>query len=277
MREIKLKLPYWELAGLHFDGNGPNILALHGWLDNAASFASIAPLLNANVVALDWTGHGLSGRRPAGTLLHVHDLVFEIIAAMEQLGWEKCTLLGHSLGAAVSTLAAGAFPDKFEKLLLIDGLGPMVRLEQDNPKMMHQAISKLLQLSQSEPSVYPSVAEALLKRARASKIEPEQIRAVVERGLEQVDGGYIWRTDPRLMIPSSMQLTDSQVLAFIRNITAPVTLIRPKSGFDYSPADMHTRVKCLQDVSLIEIEGHHHVHLQYPGLVAQKLNAALAQ
>lgn len=43
------------------------MIALHGWLDNAASFSLLAPLLaNQRILALDLDGHGYSGHRPAG-------------------------------------------------------------------------------------------------------------------------------------------------------------------------------------------------------------------
>ena len=42
MREIALPTPLGELAALRNDGAGPRVLALHGWLDNAASFLPMA-------------------------------------------------------------------------------------------------------------------------------------------------------------------------------------------------------------------------------------------
>ena len=58
-----------KLAGLSWgDPSGRPLLALHGWLDNAASFSQLAPLLtDFYVVAVDLTGHGQSARDvPAG-------------------------------------------------------------------------------------------------------------------------------------------------------------------------------------------------------------------
>lgn len=48
------------------------ILALHGWLDNALSFDSLASCLPASwcIVAVDFAGHGLSSHRPEGTFYH---------------------------------------------------------------------------------------------------------------------------------------------------------------------------------------------------------------
>ena len=44
---------------------GLRALCLHGWLDNAASFIPLAPLLKPlDLVALDMAGHGHSQHRP---------------------------------------------------------------------------------------------------------------------------------------------------------------------------------------------------------------------
>ena len=52
-RQGRLAALGWRQAGL------PRVLALHGWLDNAASFAPLAPLLHGlDLVALDLPGHG---------------------------------------------------------------------------------------------------------------------------------------------------------------------------------------------------------------------------
>ena len=43
MRAFSLRTPLGELAALSNDRNGPRVLALHGWLDNAASFLPLVP------------------------------------------------------------------------------------------------------------------------------------------------------------------------------------------------------------------------------------------
>ena len=53
-----------ELAGLQWPGEGEPVLALHGWLDNAASFQPLAEPLGHPLVALDFAGHGHSEHRP---------------------------------------------------------------------------------------------------------------------------------------------------------------------------------------------------------------------
>ena len=58
-RGVELSTRVGMLRGLRWGrpGNTP-ILALHGWLDNAASFSRLAPLLlDVDVVAIDLPGH----------------------------------------------------------------------------------------------------------------------------------------------------------------------------------------------------------------------------
>ena len=58
--------PYGRLTALR-GGTGTPVLALHGWLDNAASFVPLAAhLRDIDLVALDLPGHGASAHLPAG-------------------------------------------------------------------------------------------------------------------------------------------------------------------------------------------------------------------
>ena len=65
VEEVRPSLGHIELAA-HLFGpvDGLPVIALHGWLDNANSFARLAPLLRGlRIVALDLAGHGYSEHR----------------------------------------------------------------------------------------------------------------------------------------------------------------------------------------------------------------------
>ena len=68
VEEVRLNLGHIELAA-HLFGpqQGIPVIALHGWLDNANTFARLAPRLHGlRIVALDLAGHGYSDHRPVG-------------------------------------------------------------------------------------------------------------------------------------------------------------------------------------------------------------------
>ena len=105
MSECTARQGSWEVNGLRIKGlcwgdeRSPPVLALHGWLDNAASFAVLAPrLANFHIVALDLTGHGKSSRRSADASYQIWDDLPEILGVVKQLGWNNFELMGHSRG-----------------------------------------------------------------------------------------------------------------------------------------------------------------------------------
>ena len=61
-KKIKIKCKFGKIKGICWGSGQKNkILALHGWLDNAASFNQLAPKLaeiGYEVVAIDFAGHG---------------------------------------------------------------------------------------------------------------------------------------------------------------------------------------------------------------------------
>ena len=86
-REIALSADGLRYAGLEW-GNpgGYPILALHGWLDNALSFASLAPLLtDYRMIALDLSGQGLSDHRSPDATYHIWDDIPQLLSIIKQL------------------------------------------------------------------------------------------------------------------------------------------------------------------------------------------------
>ena len=61
-RERTFDLRGLRVAAIEWGADGARpVLALHGWLDNAASFARLATLLDRlHLVAIDLPGHGRS-------------------------------------------------------------------------------------------------------------------------------------------------------------------------------------------------------------------------
>ena len=68
LEETTLDIPLGRLHALRGGRAGaPKVLALHGWLDNAASFVPLAAHLDdIELIALDLPGHGRSAHLPPG-------------------------------------------------------------------------------------------------------------------------------------------------------------------------------------------------------------------
>ena len=267
------------LAALAFGPrDAPPVLALHGWLDNAASFQSLAAALpDVRLVAVDLPGHGRSGHRSPDASYHLIDGVPEVFRIADGFGWDKLTVIGHSLGATLATLAAGARPERFRGLALIEGLIPLTAAPHEAPARTAAWLAALL--GPRRPlTVYPTEAAALATRAKAGEfVHPEAMLPVVRRGLKEVPGGFVWRSDPRLRLPTPVRLTLEQAAAFLPRITCPMLIVRAQQGLLRDRERFQALTEFLPDVTVAEMEGYHHVHLDDPAGVARHVGAFLAQ
>ncbi|HJE28436.1 MAG TPA: alpha/beta hydrolase [Pseudomonas nitrititolerans] len=260
--EVRLRLPHLEVAAhLYGPEDGRPVIALHGWLDNAASFSRLAPLLNGvRIVALDLPGHGLSDHRPPGAGYYIWDYAHDILQTAEQFGWQRFSLLGHSLGGIVSVLLAGAMPERIERLALIDGVIPYTGEAESAPRKLGEALRALLAVERKRKPVYASFEQAVAARMKGvGAVSREAAERLAQRGLMPVPGGYTWRTDPRLMLPSPLRLTLAHAQAFAQRVECPTSLIIARQG-------LMTDAKVIEFIDSLPFESHrlhggHHLHL----------------
>jgi len=255
------------------------VLALHGWLDNSASFSELAPKLkNVHLVALDLAGHGQSGHRPPGVAYNIWDDVAEVFAVADQLGWEKFTLLGHSRGAIISTVAAGTFPERIVSLNLVDGLLPMLVKESDAPAQLAQSIMEVKDKSAKQLRVFSDIDTAVKARLGGHfKLSLKAATALSERGIKAVPEGFSWSSDSRLMAASAFKLTAGHAKAFVSKITAPALLVLAMDSDSKIHPYMGEVLKIYPDVVVEEMPGTHHLHLEVEAKqVAEVLNRHIA-
>lgn len=256
---------------------GRPVLALHGWLDNAASFEPLAPLLpGLRLVALDLPGHGRSGHRPAGLPYHFSDFVADVLGAADALGWERFALLGHSLGAGIASVAAAVAPERVERLALLEGIGPLSGNAQEAPRRLARSIAAMGRVDPARLPVYPDRDAAVAARVAAGGLSAAAAAVLCARALRAVPGGVTWRSDPRLRVQSPVYFTEEQVLAFLGGIRAPALLVITEAGF-LAPREWTAR-RCARVAGLevVRLAGGHHLHLEDPRAVAPVLRRFLA-
>jgi len=240
------------------------VLALHGWLDNSASFERLAEQLNnVHLVALDLAGHGQSDHRTPGTPYNIWEDVADIFAVADQLGWKTFSLMGHSRGAIISTLSAGTFPDRIGGLMLIDGVLPMFIKASDAPSQLAQSINETRLFSQKQLRVFESLESACNARRRGRfRLSQDAASRLTARGVKTVDGGLSWSSDSRLMAASAFKLTREHGLAFCRAIKAKAAMVVAvnDSSFAQHYLDLIEDVYPLLPVE--KIEGTHHLHME---------------
>lgn len=117
-----LKFHYWKV------GDGPNIVMLHGLGGNLALWHLRAvPMLRDRytVTSYDLRGHGHSEMSQSGYT--TADMAADLHGLMDAIGIEKAHLVGHSLGADIALHFAMHYPERAEKLILVEaGLPALV-------------------------------------------------------------------------------------------------------------------------------------------------------
>ncbi len=116
-------------AELYYEqyGDGEPIIFSHGWLDNCSVWkpqvASLAK--DHRVIVYDLRGHGGSDK-PRGDC-SIQTMAGDLSSIVQSLGPGKVTLVGFSMGGAVSLVYALLNPDRVARLVLIGTAGRMPR------------------------------------------------------------------------------------------------------------------------------------------------------
>jgi len=242
----------------------PPILALHGWLDNAASFQPLANVLAQHffVVALDLSGHGESDWRSADATYQIYDDLPQIMAVVQQLGWPTFRLMGHSRGAIIATLLAAAFAEQVSHLVLLDGAVPAPLEAEGFVPQMRQFMVDKQRLLQREHKVYASSEQAIAVRQEQGLQRPAA-ELIALRNLRSCAGGVCWRTDPRLRGASAVKLSAAQIDAVLAALTMPTLLLAAQQGLAAShPELLASLVARMPAVQLENVPGGHHFHME---------------
>mmetsp|Transcript_61621 Transcript_61621/g.74127 ORF Transcript_61621/g.74127 Transcript_61621/m.74127 type:complete len:372 (-) Transcript_61621:285-1400(-) len=282
---------------LEQEGNSRRrILCLHGWLDNADTFHLLGPALGSDkcgqfeVVALDFPGHGRSSHKSKdGPTQVLFEYVFYVAEAVRQLGWdnptERFTLIGHSMGGGVAIAYAAAFPERVDKLVLVEGFGPLARNAKDSSKhirhscqtrmksnkaLFSQVLGSDVLSATKKARIYPNIAKAVDVRMATAKLSPgeqyiskEAAYALVTRATNPVNGdgeAVTFCHDPRLNWPSIQYSTTEQVESLISDIECPVCCIQADNGWPIPESQIKRALSLLKPTLHKKLPGSHHLH-----------------
>ena len=117
-------------VSFHKLGEGPAILLVHGITSSSRTWRSVMHGLaeEHTVIAPDLLGHGRSGKPRGDYSLGAYASGMRDLLAY--LGIRTATVVGHSLGGGIAMQFAYQFPERLDRLVLVDsgGLGNEVSL-----------------------------------------------------------------------------------------------------------------------------------------------------
>lgn len=278
-RDVAFDIPLGRLAALRSGpAGGTRVLALHGWLDNAASFLPLAAQMpGLDLVMLDLPGHGRSAHLPPGADYTLSVTLGAILDAADGLGWERFVVLGHSMGAGLGSLLAASLPQRIERLVAIEALGALAEAPERTIARLRDGVAAMRALPAKKLRVFPDLSAPIRARMQANLLSEPNARLLVERGVDPVEGGYVWSSDPRLTLPSLQRMTEVQVDHVVRGIECPTRVVFADPPQAYLPEPLRSaRAALLPQGERIVIPGTHHLHMEQPAEVAAAIGSFLA-
>lgn len=109
-----------QISYLEWNQGKEPLLLLHGLADHSLVWVSLAESLGDryHCIAPDLRGHGDSSKPTQG--YHCENIIDDLNALMDDLGWSSAHVVAHSWSAKVAAVWARQQPHRFRSLILID-------------------------------------------------------------------------------------------------------------------------------------------------------------
>ncbi|XP_055688631.1 probable serine hydrolase [Lutzomyia longipalpis] len=283
--KVRIEVPWGHIAGKWW---GPKdarpILCLHGWQDNIGTFDTLIPLLpqEFGYLAIDFPGHGFSSPYPPGMSYSAYDYIWLIYRIQEIYEWKKVSILAHSLGAILSFVYSGLFPEKVEFVIAMDALKPKIMpdiVDYIKTMLTGVALEDERNLIPKEPPSYNF--DALVDRLYIGTYKsiskdygPYILSRNVRKSTKYPDK-YYFNRDGRLKYLMHLLISQESCLILARRIDFPYMYIRADQSIvkfweeeKYLLEVIEEMKKCNPHFVMHQVPGRHHVHLTHPTTIS---------
>jgi len=102
------------------EGKGKTIVLLHGFLESSTIWKNVVSAFKEThqIIAIDLLGHGKTEK--LGYIHSMETMAETVHAVLSELKVEKASIIGHSMGGYVALAFAEKFPQRLEKLVLLN-------------------------------------------------------------------------------------------------------------------------------------------------------------
>jgi pimeloyl-ACP methyl ester carboxylesterase len=263
----------------------PPLLLVHGGRDHCRNWDWVARALRDeyHIVAPDLRGHGDS-QWVVGANYAMVDYVYDIAQLLHQKRLEPVTVIGHSLGGAISVQYTGVFPESVTRLVSIEGLGPPPRMiearaNQAVHERMRDWIAAGRTLAGRIPRRYPTLDDATARMQEENPhLSAEQARLLTIHGVNQnEDGSYSWKFDNYVRGHSPYAFNLDEAHDLWRRITCPTLLVRGTESWASDPLK-DGRAAHFQNAKVVNVESAGHwVHHDQLDVFLRELKTFLSE
>eukprot|EP01135_Chromosphaera_perkinsii_P007267 Nk52_evm75s745 gene=Nk52_evmTU75s745 len=229
------------------------------------------------VVCVDLPGHGKSYHKAEDHPVLNLQACFDMRRILQALRWDNpdipVTLMGHSMGGALSQMFAGCFPELVHKVVSLDAPGPYFKSVKMS-EHLKEYYNKLEAMSKKKAPVYPSKSDMVKRLQEGTNKHPEMCaKMLLARGSRPATikdggaGGYVFSHDPRIRAPSLVYYSLDQIEDCLGHISCPVLSLKALENLfpeDYWKQCRALMAKQSPAVESHEIPGGHYFHLHEP-------------
>jgi pimeloyl-ACP methyl ester carboxylesterase len=216
---VEIQLAIWE-------GTGKPILCIHGITANCRCWDVVASALSPqyHVVAMDLRGRGLSDMPPTGYSLAHH--CRDIHALLDDLGLRQAVIMGHSLGAFISLAFGATYPERVDRMILVDGGGKLSETQ------FEKVFSGIKPSLDRLGKVFPSFDAYLDLMKQTPFLQPwsSALETYYRYEIEEVDRGVRARVNPDHIQEEALNLGKVDVALFYPKVAWPVLILRATEG-----------------------------------------------
>lgn len=243
----------------------PPLLLVHGGRDHCRNWDWVARRLRKDwhVIAPDLRGHGDSEWSKSANY-SMAGYVYDLAQLIHQLKLAPVTIVGHSLGGAITTRYAGIYPENVKRFVAIEGLGrsPKSQAEVAGKSMVEKMRGWIEEQRKSAgrvPRRYASIEEALARMQEQNKhLTAEQARHLTLHGIHQnEDGTYTWKFDNLVRVFLPYDMPQSDIEAIWRNVSSPALMVYGKESWASDPRT-DGRAAHFRSATFVQIAGAGH-------------------
>ncbi|MBI2284220.1 MAG: alpha/beta fold hydrolase [Bacteroidetes bacterium] len=263
---------------LHYldnEGSGSLLLLLHGLTANAHAFDGLLAAGLGNhfhILSVDLRGRGLSDQPATGYTMKEH--AADIIALLDHRQATQVVICGHSFGAFLALYLAAYFPERVEKLILMDAA---VKMHPKTKEMLGPAMARLGQRFASFDAYLDKV-----KQAPYLSFWDETMRSYYEADIYTLaDGTVMPRSKPEHMMEAVLKGSLGEPWAeLIKENKKPSILINAPGIYTMDaallPADLAMEtVNGMENCRYVAVSGNHQTMLYGEG--AQQIVLAIKE
>lgn len=244
------------------DTNRPPILLLHGIASVTAAALPLLPLLgNRRILAVDWPGHGLSGRPVLGSRTDLRQHVTAVIdAVLASFGVDTVDIVAHSLGGQFALYYVLAQPVRVRRLVLLGAPGAGFEGVEPVPAMRLMSVPGIgrgILALPASPRSYLKNSDGMLG-AGAMDGYPSEI----------VDVGYLASKRSgfapslasffrALISPFGVRAGVAVAIADLRTLTVPTLMVWGDKDVFLTPAKGRANIDAIPGSQLLLVDGGH--------------------